>query len=94
MRKNKRPKSKIWEEVQAGKAQPDAWAVLVPLSQQWMTPELIAETQRVWGPYYDQPMTVADAVEILGNVKAYAEVMLRIEAEYDAEKQRTATAKP
>jgi hypothetical protein len=60
---------------------------LLPLSQQWMTPELIAETQAVWSPCEGRMLTVAEAVEILGNVKQYVEVMLRIEDEINAEKK-------
>ena len=60
---------------------------LLPLSQQWMTPELIAETQAVWSPCEGRMLTVAEAVEILGNVKQYVDVMLRIEDEINAEKK-------
>lgn len=34
----------------------------------WITAELIAETIAVWQPYYDQSLTVDDALEILLNV--------------------------
>ncbi len=33
----------------------------------WITPELIERTRRVWQPYYSQPLTSADAIEILEN---------------------------
>lgn len=45
-----------------------------PLSQAWMTDELIAETQRVWSPYYGRDLTPDEAVEILRNVKRFAEL--------------------
>ena len=31
----------------------------------WVTPELIAETLRVWQPYYAAPLTPDDAVGII-----------------------------
>ncbi len=32
---------------------------------EWITPELIADTVRVWQPYYAEPLTAKDAVGIL-----------------------------
>ena len=34
----------------------------------WLTPELLAETLRVWQPYYDAPLTENDALAIVANV--------------------------
>lgn len=34
----------------------------------WITPELIADTVRVWQPYYTEPLTAKDAVGILMGV--------------------------
>ena len=31
----------------------------------WVTPELIADTLDVWQPYYQTPLTVDDALEML-----------------------------
>ena len=31
----------------------------------WITPELIEETLRVWQPYYAEPLTVEDAAGML-----------------------------
>lgn len=31
----------------------------------WITPELIALTLQVWQPYYEQPLTAENALEIL-----------------------------
>jgi hypothetical protein len=45
-----------------------------PLSLAWMTDELIAETQRVWSPHYGRELTKDEAVEILQNVKRFAEI--------------------
>ncbi len=42
----------------------------------WMTPALIADTIRVYSPLYGRALTEEDAVEILTNIKHYAEVML------------------
>ncbi|MCA9243660.1 MAG: hypothetical protein KDA32_06900 [Phycisphaerales bacterium] len=42
-------------------------ARLEPGLPAWITPELIAETIRVWQPYYAAPLSAVDAVEILVN---------------------------
>lgn len=34
----------------------------------WITPALIADTLATWQPYYDQPLTEDDAIEILQSV--------------------------
>ena len=34
----------------------------------WITVEMIEDTLRTWQPYYDQPLTVTDALEILIHV--------------------------
>jgi hypothetical protein len=47
-----------------------------PLSLAWMTDELIAETQRVWSPHYGRDLTPDEAVEILRNVKQFAELAM------------------
>ena len=47
-----------------------------PLSLAWMTDELIAETQRVWSPRYGRDLSTDEAVEILRNVKKFAEVAM------------------
>lgn len=48
-----------------------------PLSMAWITDELIEETRRVWSPMYGRVLSVDEAVEILMNVKRFAEVLLR-----------------
>jgi hypothetical protein len=48
-----------------------------PMSLAWITDDLIAETQRVWSPYYGRDLTVDEAVEILRNVKRFAEVAMK-----------------
>ena len=52
-----------------------------PLSLAWMTDELIAETQRVWSPQYGRDLTSNEAVEILRNVKRFAEVLMTTQRE-------------
>lgn len=41
-----------------------------------LTDDLIAETQRVWSPYYGHDLSTEEAVEILRNVKRFAEVLV------------------
>jgi hypothetical protein len=52
-----------------------------PASLAWMTDELIAETQRVWSPHYGRELSRDDAVEILRNVKGFAEVLMAVQRE-------------
>ena len=48
---------------------------------QWMSEELVADTRRVWSAAYGRVISADEAVEILMNVKRFAEVMLRAERE-------------
>ena len=53
------------------------YSQLVPASARaWVSAELIEETLRVWQPYYADPLTVDDAVDIMlaaaGLLKAIA----------------------
>jgi hypothetical protein len=52
-----------------------------PVSLAWMTDELIAETQRVWSPHYGRELSVDEAIEILRNVKRFAEVAIGLREE-------------
>jgi len=52
-----------------------------PLSQAWITDELIAETRRTWSPIYGRVISDDEAVEILVNVKRLAEVLMRAKRE-------------
>lgn len=47
-----------------------------PLSQAWITDELVVETRRVWSPAYGRILS-DEAVEILMNIKRFAEVILK-----------------
>ena len=43
----------------------------IPVSSgapRWVTPELIADTIATWQPYYSDPLTAEDAVQILLSV--------------------------
>ena len=39
-----------------------------PGAPRWVTPELLADTLRVWQHYYDEDLTTNDALAIIGNV--------------------------
>ncbi|MEY3175220.1 MAG: hypothetical protein RLZZ436_3134 [Planctomycetota bacterium] len=47
-----------------------------PLSLAWVSDELIAETQRLWSARYEREISVEEAIEILQNVKRFAEMLL------------------
>ena len=47
-----------------------------PLSLAWVSDELIAETQRLWSDRYRREISVDEAIEILQNVKRFAEMLL------------------
>jgi hypothetical protein len=49
-----------------------------PLSQGWMTDELLEETRRVWSPWYKRELSADEAAEILGNVKRFADMLLKL----------------
>ena len=41
----------------------------------WISSELIEDTIRVWQPYYEQPLTVDDAIQILLCVDRLVDVL-------------------
>jgi hypothetical protein len=43
----------------------------------WMTDELVADTRRVWSQAYRRVIAIEEAIEILMNVRRFAETMLR-----------------
>ncbi|MGL4464599.1 MAG: hypothetical protein ACRC1K_20800 [Planctomycetia bacterium] len=47
-----------------------------PLSLAWVSDELIAETRRLWSARYEREISVEEAIEILQNVKRFAEMLL------------------
>lgn len=48
-----------------------------PPGAAWITDEAIADTRRVWSPYYNRELTDAEAIEILMNVRSLAEVLVQ-----------------
>lgn len=48
-----------------------------PKNAPWLSDERIAETRRVWSQAYGRVISVDEAVEILLNVRRFAEVLLR-----------------
>jgi hypothetical protein len=58
--------------------EPEATAVR-PLSMAWITDDLLADTRRVWSRAYGRVIAEEEAIEILMNVKRFAETMLRAE---------------
>jgi hypothetical protein len=47
------------------------------LSAAWITDELLERTQRVWSRVYGRPIDEREALEILLNVKRFAEVLMK-----------------
>ena len=47
-----------------------------PLSLAWVSDELIADTQRLWSARYGREISADEAIEILQNVKRFAEMLL------------------
>ncbi len=53
----------------------DNSSVVPPGAPSWVTPELIADTLRVWQPYYPTPLTTDDAFEMIMNVGRLFDVL-------------------
>ena len=49
----------------------------VPDATEWISDELIQKTLRVWQPYYAQPLTREDAIEMITNVGRLFSVLTR-----------------
>lgn len=47
-----------------------------PLSLAWVSDELIAETRGLWSARYEREISAEEAVEILQNIKRFAEMLL------------------
>ena len=47
-----------------------------PLSMAWVSDEMIAETQQLWSKRYGRDISENEAVEILQNIKRFAEMLL------------------
>jgi hypothetical protein len=52
-----------------------------PLSEAWITDDLVLYTQRVWSKAYGRVISPDEAVEILLNVKRLAEVLMKVDEE-------------
>ena len=50
-----------------------------PLSIEWITDELLEQTRKVWSKMYGRVISPNEAVEILMNVKKFAEVIMEAE---------------
>lgn len=58
--------------------QRDAASVALPSgTPAWITPKLVELTQKVWQPYYDEPLTVEDSITILRNAGGLLEALAR-----------------
>ena len=55
------------------------------MSMEWISDELIRDTQRVWSPRYGRDLSEEEAVEILMNVKRLAEALLETGRERQAD---------
>ncbi len=54
---------------------PRQTVVVPPGTPQWITAEMIANTLRVWQPYYEEPLTELDAVEMMHNVAELGDIL-------------------
>lgn len=63
-------------QIEQGYPQPAA-SPRRPPGAAWITDEAIADTQRVWSPYYGRELTDAEAIEILMNVRNLTEVLVQ-----------------
>ena len=66
----------------------DEEQTLRPLSLAWMTDELIDRTRAVWSRAYGRDISEAEAVEILSNVRRFAEVVIRLHRERQKHERR------
>jgi hypothetical protein len=76
------------DEAETQSSQPNGagWAAdeegtLRSLSLAWMTEELIDRTRTVWSRAYGRDISEAEAVEILSNVRRFAEVAIEMQRE-------------
>ena len=49
-----------------------------PMTTAWVSDELLEKTVEVWSKAYGRPITTQDAMEILVNVKRFAELLIRV----------------
>lgn len=53
-----------------------------PMTTAWISDRLLARTIDVWSRAYDRPITPQEAMEILMNVKRFAELLVRAKEEH------------
>lgn len=51
----------------------------LPLSQAWITDELIAKHQQLWSKRYKRDIPREEAIEIIMNIKRFAEAVLKMD---------------
>jgi hypothetical protein len=56
-------------------------AAVWPGALDWMSDELIADTRRVWSSAYGRVISADEALEILRNVRRFAEVLVQSQGE-------------
>lgn len=49
--------------------------IVPPGSPEWVTPDLLNHTLEVWNPYYDEQLTVTEALDILMAVSRLADAV-------------------
>jgi hypothetical protein len=81
-RQHRSPPAPKSAENSAGHSRPDVAPVSVagpprPLSEAWITDELVAETRRVWSRHLGRIVTDEEAIEMLVNVRNAALAILR-----------------
>ncbi len=54
-----------------------------PLSAAWISEDLLESTRRVWSRAYRRSVSEREAMVILMNTKRFAEVLLKVEGEYE-----------
>lgn len=84
---NDQPETLITQPDGAG-CTADEERTLKPLSLAWMTDELIGRTRTVWSRAYGRPLSEAEAIEILSNVRRFAEVTIRLQRERQRHERR------
>lgn len=54
-------------------------ATVLEGAPRWITEQLLADTLQTWQPYYDHPLTLEDACEILLDVGRFFDVLENID---------------
>lgn len=59
-----------------------------PMCPSWITEEMIEETQRVWGPFYDQPITRDEAIDMMTTIARLGKLILNEEIRKEEAQRR------